>query len=191
MMTRTGLFPGATLREANDTFGWFDLVGLTLRTETDLPELLALHGLARRARLMTTRGRKVSVSAQGRLALGDPNLLWRVVVADIFAAETYEGEGAALTAATLLRTSTSLSRRALEARVAAGLEGRWHSEPGDGLDEWAVADAMRDFGVLADVFSWLEQDDDWQNRLWALTSAGRHAAVLGLQIQAQSPRHRL
>lgn len=190
MMTRTGLFPGASLREANDAFGWFDLVGLTLRTETDLPELLALHGLARRARLMTTKGRRGTVSAQGRLALRDPSLLWRIVVADIFAAETYEGEGAALAAATMLRSSTSLPRRALEASVGAGLEGRWQSEPGDGLGEWAVADAMRDFGVLGDVFGWLEHDDDWQNRLWALTSTGRLAGVLGLQIQAQSPRHR-
>jgi hypothetical protein len=39
--------PTALVREANDRFGWFDLVGCTVRTETDLPALVTLNELAR------------------------------------------------------------------------------------------------------------------------------------------------
>jgi len=60
------------VREANDRFGWFDLVGCTVRTETDLPELVTLNELARRARLTTKNSRKVSLTAKGRRALGGP-----------------------------------------------------------------------------------------------------------------------
>jgi hypothetical protein len=189
-LTQAGWLPRAMVREASHRFGWFELIGFTVRTETDLPELFTLHELARRARLITKRGRKISVSASGRRALGDPILLWRVVVADLFSVQTYQGEGAALAAATLLSAGRAVSRRSVEATVGAGLEGRWHTDSGGALDQCSGMDATRDFGVLADVFGWLEEDDDWQNRTWTLTSTGRLAALLGLQIQAQSPRHR-
>jgi hypothetical protein len=51
-------------------------------------------------------------------------------------------------------------------------------------------DATCEFGLLADVFGWIEQDHDGQARTWALTSHGRQAALLGLQLQSRSPRNR-
>ena len=190
-LTQAGWLPRALVLEANDTFGWFALCGLTVRTESDLPELATLDELARRARLITRKGRKVSLSATGRRALGDPSLLWRIVVADIFSAGTYEGEGAALAAATLVNAGRPLPRQTVEATVGAGLEGRWRTDSGEALDQWAGLDATRNFGLLADVFGWFEQDDDWQNRTWTLTPPGREAALLGLKLQAQSPRNRV
>jgi hypothetical protein len=177
--------------EAKDRFGWFDLLGFTVRTETDLPELVTLNELARRARLITKRGRKVSLSATGRRALGDPSLLWRIVVADIFSAGTYEGEGAALAAAALVKATMPVPRPAVEAKVGAGLRGRWRTASGEALEQWSGLDAARDFGLLAGVFGWLEPDDDWQNRTWTLTASGRQAALMGLQLQARSPRNRV
>jgi len=190
-LTQAGCLPRALVREADDTFGWFDLFGCTVRTERDLPELTALNELARRVRLITRKGRKVSLSATGRRAQGDPSLLWRIVTADIFSAATYEGEGAALAAATLVNASGPLPRRSVEIKVGAGLEGRWRTDSGEALEQWSGLDATRDFGLLADVFGWLERDDDWQNRTWTLTSPGRQAALLGLQLQAQSPRNHI
>jgi hypothetical protein len=108
--------------KANEAFGWFDLFGFTVRTETDLPELACLDQMSRRARLTTRSGRRLSLSATGRRALGDPSLLWRAVVADIFSVGTYEGEGAALAAATLLRANAAVSCPTVEARVGAGLQ---------------------------------------------------------------------
>lgn len=187
-LTQAGWLPRALVLRANDTFGWFDFFGLTVRGESDLPELATLDELARRARLITRRGRKVSLSATGRIALGDPDLLWRIVVADIFSAGTYEGEGAALAAATLLRAGAPVPRSAAEAQVAAGLEGRWRRVSGEMPQQWSGMDATREFDVLADVFGWLEQDEDWLNRTWRLTPPGRQAALMGLQLQSRTSR---
>jgi len=190
-LTQAGWLPRALVLEAKDRFGWFDLLGFTVRTETDLPELVTLNELARRARLITKRGRKVSLSATGRRALGDPSLLWRIVVADIFSAGTYQGEGAALAAAVLVKATMPVPRPAVEVKVGAGLRGRWRTASGEALEQWSGLDATRDFGLLAGVFGWLEPDDDWQNRTWTLTASGRQAALMGLQLQARSPRNRV
>jgi len=187
-LTRAGWLPKALVVEANDTFGWFDLFGVTVRTETDLPELGTLSGLGRRTRLITRRGCKVSLSAAGRRGLNDPNLLWRIVVADMFSAGTYEGEGAALAAATLVRAGMPVAYPRVEATVGAGQVGRWRTTSGEALEEWSGLDATREFGVLADVFGWIEQDDDGQSLTWTLTAPGREAALLGLQLQARTPR---
>jgi hypothetical protein len=188
-LTRAGWLPKALVVEANDTFGWFDLFGVTARTETDLPELGTLNELARRTRLITRRGRRVSLSAVGRRVLTDPDRLWRIVVADMFSAGTYEGEGAALAAATLVRANMPVAYPRVEATVGAGLVGRWRTASGESLEEWSGLDATREFGVLADVFGWIEQDDDGQDRTWTLTAPGREAALLGLQLQSRTPRN--
>jgi hypothetical protein len=138
--------------------------------------------------LVTRKGRKVSLSARGLRALGDPELLWRIVVGDIFSARTYEGEGAALAAATLVKAHGPVPRLTVEARVGAGLRGRWRTVSGESLERWSGLDATREFGLLADVFGWLEQDEDWLNRTWKLTSPGRAAVLMGLQLQARTPR---
>ncbi len=139
--------------------------------------------------MITKKGRKVSLSATGRRALGDPSLLWRIVVSDLFAAGTYGGEGAALAAAMLVDAGTPLSGKTLEARVGAGLEGRWSTASGDALDEWSSLHATRDYRLLAGVFGWIEEGNDWQRRTWTLTSTGRQAALLGLQLQSREPRN--
>jgi hypothetical protein len=131
------------------------------------------------------------LSHTGRRALGDPGLLWRIVVADIFSAGTYEGEGAALAAAALVKANTSMPRASVEAKVSASLQGRWRTVSGETLEQWSGLDATREFGLLADVFGWLEKDDDWRRRVWRLTSPGRKAALMGLQIQARTPRNRV
>lgn len=191
MLTQAGWLPKALVLEANDTFDWCDPFGGAVRSETDLPELGTLSELARRTRLITKKGRKVFLSAKGRRALGDPGLLWGIVVADIFLSGTYEGEGAALAAATLVRANTQVPYPRVEASVGAGLLGRWRTLSGERLEEWSGLDATHEFGLLADVFGWIKQDDDGQFRTWTLTEPGREAALLGLQLQAHAPRNRL
>jgi len=190
LLTQAGWLPKALVLEANDTFGWFDLFGLAVRSETDLPELGALSELARRTRLITKKGRKVFLSGPGRRALGDPHLLWRLVVADVFAAGTYEGEGAALAAATMVRANMQVPYPRVEATVGAGLLGRWRTTSGEQLEAWSGVDATHEFGLLADVFGWIKQEDDGRYRTWTLTAPGRAAALLGLQLQARAPRTR-
>jgi hypothetical protein len=190
-LTQAGWLPKALVIQANDVFGWFDLFGLSVRSEADLPELATLNELARRARLITKKGPKLTLSATGRRALGDSSLLWHSVVADIFSAGTYEGEGAALAAATLVEAKAPVPYPTVEAGVGAGLVGRWRTDTGEVLEHWSSLDATREFGLLSDVFGWIEQDHDGQNLTWALTSPGRQAALLGLQLQARAPRNHL
>jgi len=189
-LTQAGRLPRALVLEANEAFGWFDLFGFRVRTETDLPELAGLNELARRTRLIARRGRKVSLSTTGRRALDDPGLLWRIVLSDIFSARTFEGEGAALAVAALVNAGGTLTRQSVETKVTAGLEDRWCTDSGGVLDQWSGLDATRDLGLLAEVFGWVTPDGDWQNPTWTLTSPGREAALLGLQLQARTPRNR-
>jgi hypothetical protein len=190
-LTRAGWLPKTLAIQANDVFGWFDLFGLTAQSEVDLPELAALNELARRARLTATKGRKLSLTSSGRRALANSPMLWRIVVADIFSAGTYEGEGAALAAAVLVQANRSVPYPTVETRVGAGLAGRWRIESGEVLEQWSSLDATREFGLLAMVFSWVELGDDGKNMTWMLTSPGRQAALMGLQLQARAPRHHL
>ena len=190
-LTQAGWLPRSLVLKANDAFGWFDLFGVPLRTETDLPELGTLHELARRTKLVTKKGRQVLLSNAGRRALSDPNQLWRIIVADIFSASIYEGEGAALAAATLVKANMPVPYPTVEANVGAGMVGRWRSVSGEMLQQRSGLDAAREFGLLAEVFGWIEQNDDGQNRTWTLTPPGRQAALMGLQLQAWTPRNRV
>ena len=61
---------------------------------------------------------------------------------------------------------------------------------GEQLEAWSGLDATHEFGLLADVFGWIRQEDDGRYRTWTLTAPGRAAALLGLQLQARSPRTR-
>ncbi|MDQ1537557.1 MAG: hypothetical protein QOE58_1950 [Actinomycetota bacterium] len=190
-LTQTGKLPRALVLEANDKFGWFDLIGFKVRTETDLPELAVLNKLARRARLTTTRGRKVSLSATGRRALADPSMLWRIAIAEVFSASSYEGEGAALAGATLVKSGMTVPRPTVEAKVGAALTGRWCTASGETLGNYAGSHATRDFGLVADVFGWIEHGDSWPTPTFTLTRPGREAVLMGLQLQARRPRDRV
>jgi hypothetical protein len=96
-----------------------------------------------------------------------------------------------MAAATLLRANMPVPYTTVEAKVGAGLVGRWRAVSGEALEEWSGLDATREFGLLANVFGWIEQEDGGQNRTWTLTSAGRQAALMGLQLQARTPRERV
>ena len=95
-----------------------------------------------------------------------------------------------LAAATLLRAISPVPYSAVEAKVGAGLLGRWRTPSGEELEQWSGLDATREFGLLADLFGWIEQDGVGQDRMWTLTSSGRQAALMGLQLQARTPRRR-
>jgi hypothetical protein len=189
-LTQAGWLPTSLVVAANDRFGWLDLSGSVVRTETDLPELATLNEVARRSRLVTRSGRNVLLSATGRRALNDPDLLWRLVLSDLFSARRYEGEGAALAAAMLLSAARPLSRRSVEATVGAALVGRWRTVSGRALDRPSGLDATRELGLLGGLFGWIDQDGDRQDPTWTLTPRGRQAALTGLQAQARTPHSR-
>jgi len=91
----------------------------------------------------------------------------------------------------LVRAGIPVPRPTVEAKVGAGLVGRWRAVSGETPEQWSGFDASREFGLLAIAFGWIEQDDDGHSRTWMLTSPGRQAALMGLQLQSRTPRKRV
>lgn len=65
-LTQAGCLPKALVLEANKTFGWFELLGFKVRTETDLPELATLN--ERIAEGNDWRNRTWTLTSTGRQA---------------------------------------------------------------------------------------------------------------------------
>lgn len=82
-LTQTGALGQMIVREAAARFpGWWDsaLFGAPYR-EAELALLEALHALARRARLLRRRGRRLLLTARARAALREPEALLEAVCA--------------------------------------------------------------------------------------------------------------
>lgn len=77
-LTQTGNLNRAFVREAAHRFGWWDLElhGLP-RGEDELYDLRQTRGLAQRLGLARRSGKKLVLTAKGRLLLSDPEGLWR------------------------------------------------------------------------------------------------------------------
>jgi len=83
----------------------------------------------RRARLVTGRGRNLSVSALGRKVLTDPHALVRALMGSFLAQGTIEGEAASVAGALLLAEGP-MSMDQLSSRVAGVLAERWRDREG-------------------------------------------------------------
>ena len=189
-MTQAGYLPKALVVAANTAFGWFDLPGFSVRTEHDVPELALLHELARGARLLTKRGRRLTVSASGRRSLGDPDLLWRNVIHYIFDGARFEGDGAGLYAAYLLGSDEPQDRQAIQTRVGEVVREKWQAGSGESLGQYAGLRATGEARLLGRVFGWSVEEGPPMAPRIRLTDIGREAAWLGLQTQAWGPRNR-
>ncbi|WP_112467940.1 hypothetical protein [Streptomyces triticisoli] len=73
-LTQAGHLPRALVIEAAERYDWY-LPGMVPRTEYDVVRLAELHGLARAARRLAKRHRKLALTARGRQHLADPALL--------------------------------------------------------------------------------------------------------------------
>lgn len=190
MKTQAGYLPKALVLAANERYRWLDLPGFNVRTEKDLRQLARLHELARGRRLVTTSGRRVALSAKGRQALADGELLWDHVVRHVFDPQTFDGEGAALLVACLLPSGEPLSRSQVESRIAEAMTGRWRSDSGEPLGPRIGSLATVEVRAYAEIFGWLDEDGPWDSPRLRLTEAGRAAARRGLRHQAWGPHSR-
>ena len=189
-MTQAGYLPKALVVAANTAFGWFDLPGCSVRTEHDVPELALLHELARGARLLTKRGRRLTLSASGQRSLDDPDLLWHNVIHYMFDGARFEGDGAGLYAACLLENDEPQDRQAIQTQVGDVVREKWQAGSGESLGQHAGLLATRDVQLLGRVFGWSVADGSPMAPRIRLTDTGREAAWLGLQTQAWGPRSR-
>lgn len=189
--TEAGYLPRRLVLDADERYDWFDLKPqFTVRSERDLPELALIHRLARGARLVTLRGRRLTVSARGRKALDDERLLLRVVLTKLFDPTTWEGDAAVGVAVTLVRVDPTqpFTSADLDAALHRHLRARWRR----GTTDLAVDD-VRGAGWLlrtaARTFEWFAPTE---RGVWdlapRLTDVGRQACVLGIRAVACGPR---
>ena len=155
-----------------------------------MPEVALLHEVARGARLLTKRGRRLSVSASGRRSLGDPDLLWRIVIHYMFDGARFEGDGAGLYAACLLRNDEPQDRQAIQTQVGDVVREKWQAGSGESLGQYAGLQATKDVQRLGSVFGWSVEEGPPMAPRIRLTDIGREAALGGLQTQAWGPRNR-
>lgn len=189
-LTQTGRLPPVLVRAANDRFRWFELPGFSVRTETDVHELADLHDLGRRSRLLTLRGRRLSVSAAGRRALANPAELLRTSALAMVHRPGIEGEAAALAAALLLGAGDPVPKRDLRAGIGRALAPRWQTRDGHPLDSDQAGWCARDFLVVGKTLGWIHEEGDWADQRLALTPVGRAASLIGLRAQAFAARDR-
>ena len=190
-MTEAGYLPRRLALDADERYDWFGLKPeFSVRGERDLPELMLTHRLARDARLVTPRGRRLTVSARGREALGDERLLVRTVLAWLFDPTTWVGDAAVGIAVALVCAGPTqrFTRADLDAALHRHLRVRWRR----GTTELAVDDVGSAGSTLltaARTFEWFAPAE---RGVWdlapRLTDVGRQACVLGVRAIACGPR---
>lgn len=187
-MTQAGYLPNALVVELNDRFRWYDLLGYKANSEADVIDLQVLHGLLRRAKLLTPRGRKLSVSAKGKQLADDRSLF------DTLALATLSGDDAAqdvvrLTAGALLVATGPQSMGQLESIIRPTLDETWRSKSGQTITPRQVTEAVLDWWSTADTFGWQQDSGDWPNDLHELTQTGRAAVANAFRALAAGPRN--
>lgn len=190
-MTEAGYLPRGLALDADERYDWFGLKPkFIVRGERDLPELVLVHRLARDARLVTLRGRRLTVSARGRDTLADEQSLLRAVLTWLFDPTTWEGDAAVGVALALVCADPTqrFASSDLDAALHRHLRARWRR----GTTELSVND-VRGAGwrlrTAARAFGWFAP---MERGAWdlapRLTDVGRQACLLGLRGVACGPR---
>ncbi|WP_164836184.1 hypothetical protein [Actinacidiphila soli] len=182
-LTQAGYLPRALVIEATERYDWY-LPGMVPRTEYDVVRLVELHELAREARLLAKRHRKLSLTARGRQHLADPALLQAI------AARAWFGDG--------------VRAELAEAAAAALLDGELTLDDLTGAVHTLAAEAF----TLADgtpprpddtrhfLWQWLRPGEalgflayrDRRRSTLSLTPTGQAAALTALRARARAPR---
>lgn len=184
-LTQAGYLPRALTIEAADRYGWY-LPGMVPRTETDVIPLAMVHRLARTARLLARRHRKLTVTARGRQHLADPVLLQTT------AARAWFGDGItadlaeAATAALLDADHCTLDdlTRAVHVLAAEAFTRADGSTPGPEDARHLLWQWLRP----GEALGFLAYHDRRHSTI-ALTPTGRAAALTALQARAHAPQN--
>jgi hypothetical protein len=175
-LTGAGYLPAKLAVALDERFAWTEVFTFNPRGEGDIPPLQWLREHLREQRLLTTRGNKLTVSAEGRRCLGDAERLWRAVVTPLPRwRDDFAQDALAVMAACLIRSSLT-SRDELVEEVAYILSGKW-AISGDFSLEDSVEWARLEWYRLGRVLGWWDERSPGRRRDLALSSFGRAAAV--------------
>jgi len=190
-LTQAGYLPKVLAVELNDRFGWDEgFPQQKVKSESDVPQLLWLHGLLRTARLVTKRGKRLSVSAEGKRCLADDNRLFRHLAVYALAGDDVEADLARLVAAVLLTADQPLSREQIADAIRPTVDETWRTKDGRRMGTEELVWSARDWRIPARTLGWLREVGEFPSEAEELTAIGRVAVTVGLRAIAAGPRNR-
>ncbi len=185
-LTEAGYLPTRLVLGLDERFGWSQEYSLARpRGEADLAPLRFVDEHLRAQRLLTRRGRQLTVSSSGRAALAEPAALWAAVTAPGPRWRAgFEQDALAVLAVALLRGDRLTSDQVAE-EMAYVLGGKWRAEGGGSVEEgarWVQAEWYR----LGLVLGWY--DERRRAEELRLSDVGRVAAACVFRSVATAPR---
>ena len=187
-LTQAGYLPKALAVELNDRFRWYDLPGYKVNSEADVADLRWLHGLLRKAKLLTKRGRLLSVSALGRRCLADDDALFRLLAVQALAGADADADLARLTAGVLLVADQPMTREQVADAIRPTVDETWRSRDGHSIGYEELVWCAQDWRAYGRIFGWVRELGKFSEQGDELTSIGRVAAIIGLRAEAAGPR---
>ncbi|MDX6236273.1 MAG: hypothetical protein QOG10_1088, partial [Kribbellaceae bacterium] len=190
-LTKADYLPRALAVELNDRFRWYDLPGYNVTSESDVLALQLLHGLLRRSRLLTKRGRRLTVSAEGRRCLADDQRLFRLLAVQVLSGTHVDLDIARLKAGGLLVAGEGRTTNQLAAAILPAVEEAWHSRGGQPIGLERVKSGGLEWRLNATTLGWLNDSRDYYSGYpQELTALGRVASAIALRAFAAAPRKR-
>ncbi|HEY0690523.1 MAG TPA: hypothetical protein VGD71_15965 [Kribbella sp.] len=190
-LTKADYLPRALAVDLNDRFRWYDLPGYNVTSESDVLALQLLHGLLRRSRLLTKRGRRLTVSAEGRRCLGDDQRLFRLLAVQVLSGSHVDLDIARLKAGALLVAGEARTTNQLAVAILPAVEEAWRSRDGQPVGLERVKSGGLEWRLNATTFGWLNDSRDYYSGYpQELTALGRVASAIALRALAAAPRKR-
>lgn len=185
-LTQTGNLSRALVQEAAPRFGW-DFRNPP-RTEDELYDLHQVRHLAQRLGLARRSGRKLLLTAKGRAALADAELLRRTAARGLLPEHEFAAALGEITLALLI--DREVHDHELDATLADVVaEVGWRAtDTGLPPDERDIGWAWHQTTNLLRALDVLSTGGGWQDRSYGLTPAGRSVALECLHHRATGRR---
>lgn len=191
-LTERGYLSPSAVREATDQFGWWHHWARGRpSSQSEVPELLMLHEMARDQRWVRRRGRRLRVTRAGAALADDVEATWRAFAAALADGDDFEAfarECALLLVAGGDGTYVHVEMAEHVAVLAA--EAGWHDHTTGAPPDDRAAGAA--FGPLMGLFEGLGMlRVGGASQLDHVTSAGQITALEAVRACATAPQHRL
>jgi hypothetical protein len=185
-LTAAGYLPTAVVAEAKQWYEDWQLPGFGMRSESDLPPLLILREFAQSRKLLTRRGKRLTVSAAGRAAMADPERWWTAVVTGWFGGADIVAQVAEIAGALMLQdaSESDIIDAAMETVAPKFRRRDWSP-----IDRSDIDYALWNWVRPGNSLGFLDYGRGFDGRR-TLTETGGAAVMYGIQLRAQEPRTR-
>lgn len=183
-LTQTGNLGREFVRSAAGRFGW-DLTSPP-RSQNDLYELQSVRRFAQgRLRLARRAGRRLVLTAKGRLAVEHPEGLWRTVGRGLLSDDGFDAFCGEIALAMLVNSTKVPADDLYETvAIAAAQEGYREAGTGQVPRRNTVSRAVHETINLCDALGLLLPRRDWRDSSYGLTAAGTAVALEALRARA-------